>query len=267
MLAFNHLGRLGQLGNQMFQYAALKGIATKHGYEYMVPKHDIFVDALGNRLRTELFDPFDIDIKTGILNVPEDRYLQEPHFEYSKEFVKECPDDVSIFGFFQSEKYFKHISDEIRKDFTFKKQIRDECEDIIDALFNDPIALHIRRGDFLINSANHHNLSLEYYERALKEFHHTREVIIFTDDPDWADRQELFSDDRFIISQNNGAYHDMYLMSKCSDFIIANSTSSWWGAWLCDNPEKRVICPKTWFGPNNQDKNTKDLYPKRWKVL
>ena len=101
----------------------------------------------------------------------------------------------------------------------------------------------------------------------LKEFHHTREVIIFTDDPDWADRQELFSDDRFIISQNNGAYHDMYLMSKCSDFIIANSTFSWWGAWLCDNPEKRVICPKTWFGPNNQDKNTKDLYPKRWKVL
>jgi len=139
--------------------------------------------------------------------------------------------------------------------------------DSIDALFNDPIALHIRRGDFLINSANHHNLSLDNYEKALKQFHHTREVIIYTDDPDWAGAQELFSDDRFIISQNNGAYHDMYLMSKCSDFIIANSTFSWWGAWLCENPDKMVICPSVWFGPNNQDKNTKDLYPKGWKVL
>ena len=76
-IAFNHLGRLGQLGNQMFQYGALKGIATKHGYEYIIPKHDIFVDALGNKLRTELFDAFDFDAKVGILNVPEQNYLQE----------------------------------------------------------------------------------------------------------------------------------------------------------------------------------------------
>ena len=265
-IAFNHLGRLGQLGNQMFQYGALKGIATKHGYEYIIPKHDIFVDALGNKLRTELFDAFDFDVKVGILNVPEQKYLQEPHFEYSSKFVKECPDNISLLGFFQSEKYFKNVKKELKKDFTFKKQIRAECADIIDELFDDPIALHIRRGDFLINSANHHNLSMSYYENALKKFHHTRQVIIFTDDPDWAGAQDLFKQDRFVISQNNGAYHDMYLMSKCTDFIIANSTFSWWSAWLCENPDKVVVCPDKWFGVNNQDKYIKDLYPREWLV-
>ena len=64
-VAFNHLGRLGQLGNQMFQYAALKSISEKHGYEYMIPNHGIFVDALGNKLRTELFDAFDLKVKVG----------------------------------------------------------------------------------------------------------------------------------------------------------------------------------------------------------
>ena len=123
-------------------------------------------------------------MKVGILHVPEQNYLQEPHFEYSSKFVKECPDNISLLGFFQSEKYFKNVKKELKKDFTFKKQIRAECADIIDELFDDPIALHIRRGDFLINSANHHNLSMSYYENALKKFHHTRQVIIFTDDPD-----------------------------------------------------------------------------------
>jgi hypothetical protein len=107
---------------------------------------------------------------------------------------------------------------------------------------------------------------MSYYENALKKFHHTRQVIIFTDDPDWAGVQDLFKQDRFVISQNNGAYHDMYLMSKCTDFIIANSTFSWWSAWLCENPDKVVVCPDKWFGVNNQDKNIKDLYPREWLV-
>jgi len=265
MIAFNHIGRLGQLGNQMFQYAALKAIATKHGYEYMIPNHDIMVDSLGNKLRTELFDTFDLDVKVGIYNLDERDYYSEPHFEYSKKFVDTLPDKCSIIGFFQSEKYFKNIENEIRKDFAFKKQIRDECANIIDSIFSDPIALHIRRGDFLINSGNHHNLTLDYYDKALKKFDHTREVIIFTDDPDWAATQKLFSDDRFIISQNNDQYHDMYLMSKCTDFIIANSTFSWWGAWLANCG--RVIAPKKWFGPNNRDKNIKDLYPENWELI
>lgn len=264
-LAFNHLGRLGQLGNQMFQYSALKGIATKNGYEYMIPKHDVFVDAFGNKLRTELFDLFDINVNTGLFDVSKDRYLQEPHFEYSKEFVNNCPDNISIVGFFQSEKYFAHIKDEIKKDFIIKKHIRNECANIINNVFDNPIALHIRRCDFLMNSGNHYNLTLDYYEQALKKYDSNRQVIIFSDDSQWCKKQKLFDHERFIVSEDNGPYHDLYLMTQCNDFIIANSSFSWWGAWLANRG--KVIAPKRWFGPNNSHLETKDLYCKTWEIL
>ena len=90
------------------------------------------------------------------------------------------------------------------------------------------LCLHIRRGDYLINS-DHHNLSLKYYEKALEQFDDDRQVIIFSDDPEWCMEQELFSDDRFIVSEGNGPYHDLFMMTQCSDFIISNSTFSWWG--------------------------------------
>ena len=100
MLAFNHMGRMGQLGNQMFQYASLKGIAINRGFDYMIPIHpDTVVDSLGNRLRTEMFNPFDLNVKTGILTT--EQYIQEPHYEFSEQFFNECPDDVSLIGFFQ----------------------------------------------------------------------------------------------------------------------------------------------------------------------
>ena len=263
-IAFNHLGRLGQLGNQMFQYAALKGIAERHGYDFMIPNNkDVMVDSLGNKLRTEIFNPFDLNVKVGILQT--ENYLQEPHYEYSVDFVNNCPDNFSLWGFFQTEKYFKHIEDQIRKDFAFKKQIRDECREIIEEVFDNPIALHVRRGDFLINHANHHNLSMDYYAEALSKFDKKRQVVVFTDDPKWAFEQELFSDDRFIISNEVGPYHDLYLMTQCDDFIIANSTFSWWGAWLANRGT--VIAPQKWFGPNNIDKNMNDLYPLHWRII
>jgi hypothetical protein len=87
-----------------------------------------------------------------------------------------------------------------------------------------PIALHIRRGDFIINSANHNNLGLDYYESALNRFDDDRTVIIFSDDPEWCKEQKLFEDDRFLVSEGNDSYTDLCLMSLCTDFIIANST-------------------------------------------
>ena len=263
MIGFNHLGNLGQLGNQMFQYAALKGIAGKHGYQYCIPKNGVVTDALGNKLRTELFDVFNLNV--NIQKIETDQYLQEPSFNYSENFFNSCPDNVSLWGFFQSEKYFKHIEKEIRKDFTFKMEIVEDCKNIIKDIFDDPIALHIRRGDFLINSGNHYNQSLEYYENALSKFDSDRQVVIFSDDPKWCMLQDLFSSDRFIVSESAGPYHDLYLMTQCSDFIIANSTFSWWGAWLANRGN--VIAPKKWFGPNNSHLDTKDLYPDDWKIL
>ena len=112
-------------------------------------------------------------------------------------------------------------------------------------MLDNPVALHIRRGDYIINHANHHNLSMEYYAEALKEFP-DRQVIIFSDDPNWCHVQDIFEGDRFLVAEGNGPYHDLYLMSQCNDFIIANSTFSWWGAWLAD--KGTVIAPNKWFG-------------------
>ena len=265
MIGFNYLGQLGQLGNQMFQYAATLGVADKTGVEPCIPQHDkVVVDNLGNKLRIELFDAFKIK-PARVGYIVTDRNYQETDFTFEEEIFNIDPDkDTCLIGFFQTEKYFKHIEDRIRDEFVFKDEIIDDCSNILE-MFDNPIALHIRRGDYLINSGNHHNLSDEYYREALKEFDDNRQVIIFTDDPQWVMENPLFGDDRFIVSEDTGPYHDLYLMSKCSDFIIANSTFSWWGAWLANTG--KVIAPKTWFGPNNAHKSTKDLYPKHWKVI
>ena len=90
-------------------------------------------------------------------------------------------------------------------------------------------------------------------------------MIIFTDDPKYALENELFSDDRFIVSEGNSSYHDLFMMTQCEDFIISNSTFSWWGAWLADKGE--VVAPKKWFGPNNSHKSTEDLYPEHWTII
>ena len=177
-----------------------------------------------------------------------------------------CPDNVSLVGYFQSEKYFKHIEDDIRKLFAPKKEAKEAYEEVKE-LFDDPVALHIRRGDFLRNSVHHHNLSMQYYETALRAFGQERQIIIFSDDTDWCKQQPLFEGDRFLVCEAGGPYTDLYLMSKCSDFIIANSTFSWWGAWLSDNEDKLVIYPDIWFGPNNIDKSTADLFPPKWRMI
>jgi len=266
-VGFNYLGKLGQLGNQMFQYAATLGIARYTGVTFTIPDHnEVVVDSLGNRLRIELFDCFDIKPdNTGILKT--DYVLSEKGFEFDPTILHSSREtDYTLYGFFQTERYFKHCARELREEqFVFKKKIVDECKEIVESCFNDPIALHIRRGDFLINSGNHYNQSLEYYEEALKKFDADRQVVIFSDDPDWCMEQELFSGDRFIVSSGNGPYHDLYMMTQCNDFIIANSTYSWWGAWLANRGT--VIAPSKWFGPSNKHLITKDLYPSSWEVL
>ena len=268
MIGLNYLGKMGQLGNQMFQYAALKGIAAKHNYKTIIPSHnDVIVDALGNKLRIDLFDAFDIPCyPMDVGYIPHERNLQEPHYHFSQELLDNCPDNVSLVGYFQSEKYFKHIEDDIRKLFGPKSDAL-SCWASTQHLFDDPVALHIRRGDFLRNSVDHHNLSMKYYETALRAFGKERQIIIFSDDTDWCKAQPLFDGDRFLVCEGGGPYTDLYMMSRCSDFIISNSTFAWWGAWLSDNEDKLVIYPDRWFGPNNIDKSTADLFPPKWRMI
>jgi len=266
MIGFNHLGRLGRLGNQMFQYAALRGIADKQGVNYCLPLYQQAVnDGTGVMLRTELFDCFTMETVTQlhIQNIDSDRpILSEGSFHFNEEMFSNSFDWVSLWGFFQSEKYFKHVEQIIRKDFTFKDEIREPCEEMMENIDDKVVGLHIRRKDYLTNP-NHIFVGMEYYEKALSKFSDDTEVIVFSDDPEWCLQQPLFSDDRFMVSENDNGYVDMCLMSMCSDFIIANSSFSWWAAWLAN--KGTVIAPKKWFP--NDDKNTKDLYPETWEVI
>jgi hypothetical protein len=151
----------------------------------------------------------------------------------------------------------------------------------------EPIMLHVRRGDpnlvdprgfkwAYVNCSDQHPVQpVEYYEKALAEFDDNQPVIVFSDSPEWVKEQEFFSGDRFFVSKPTDKYADgsytpyadLCLMSLCSHAIIANSSMSWWGAWLIQNPTKKVIAPRMWFGPAYADKNTKDLYVEDWIVL
>ena len=262
MIGFNALGKLGRLGNQMFQFASLKGIARNRGYNFCFPPSN-------NRHEYQdhqLLIPFKL-ISTNELNI---QYIDtnrpivvENGFGFDKNLFETCPDWVSIQGFFQTEKYFKHIKDELKKDFQFKDDIRIPCEEMISSLDN-PVALHIRRTDYITNP-NHTCLGLDYYEKALKEFNN-QPILIFSDDPKWCQEQELFESDRFMISDNDDAYLDLCLMTMCKGHIIANSSFSWWGAWLADT--NKVVAPKGWFeGSDNSHLDTTDIYCTDWIVL
>ena len=264
-VAFNHLGKLGQLGNQMFQYAATKGVASKLDVPFMIPNHrEVFDDGIGNRYTILLFNAFKLTSASLLGTLRTENYVQENGFTFNKDLFKiDKTENCSLYGFFQTEKYFKHIEKQIRKDFTFKDEIKNECDDLIKQ-FTNPIALHIRRGDFVWNNKNHPPLSLDYYKSALDLFDSDREVIIFSDDTEWSKEQELFANDRFAVAEGGDQFYDLCLMSMCDDFIIANSTFSWWGAWLANRG--KVIAPKEWFG-ETLGHDTKDLYCKGWTVL
>ena len=263
MLAFNHLGRLGRLGNQMFQYASLSGIAARRGYDFGIPLSK-FEDEWRSHQLFKVFELTNLP-KQNIkyLDVGNAPVVQERFFDFDEALLNQCPNDVSLWGFFQSEKYFKHIENNIREDFTFREHILEPCREIVEN-FDNPVSLHVRRTDYLTNSANHNNLDIDYYEKALEHFEN-RQIIVFSDDPDWCKKQKLFSDDRFLISESGDNTIDLCLMTFCSGHIIANSSFSWWGAWLANS--EKVIAPSKWFGPNNADKETKDLYCDNWTVI
>ena len=283
MLAFNHLGSLGRLGNQMFEYAALRGIAANRGFDWVIPPPDH--KGIENYSLHDCFKLSEDRIE-GIVDPIQ--YVQEPHFHFDSKIFNECPDNVSLYGFFQSERYFKHIADEIREDYTFHDEYLEPCQAIIDEYKDqEPIMLHVRRGDpnltdprgfkwaYTQCSSQHPPQTVDYYERALAEFDDNQPVFVFSDSVDWVKEQEFFSGDRFLISEPVDKYADgsftpyaaLCLMSLCSHAIIANSSMSWWGAWLQANANKKVIAPKNWFGPAYADKDTTDLYCPDWIIL
>ena len=279
MIGYNTLGCNGRLGNQMFQYAALRGIATKRGFDWVIPPEDY--DHTANY---GLFETFEMSsVKKENIGFIEGQVVAENGYEFSEEFFNECPDNISLDGFFQTEKYFDHVSDQIRKDFIFKQDYLKPCQEYINSLDSVPIFLHVRRTDAVGKEGYHPIAPLSYYQEALKRFDNDTPCFVFTDDLEWCKSQEYFQQDRFMFNENVQKYDyksmdgsgrmqntllpqvDLCLMSLCSGAIIVNSSFSWWGAWLQNNG--KVIAPDPWFGPNASHLDTSDVRPDRWEII
>jgi len=284
MLAFNELGNNGRLGNQMFQYAALRGIAANRGFEWCIPPYTTTrIDnySLANCFKLDSVSPRN----QFILDRGNAPMVVERQFHFDQELFNLCPNDVSIHGFFQSSKWFNNIEQQIRDDFTFHDDLVTPVKGFLDEL-KDPIFLHVRRGDpnlvdsrgfewsYTKCSDQHPPQPLEYYEEALKLFPEDQEVVVVSDSPEWVMEQDLFKPDRFYVSTpeekySDGSYTpyvDLCIMANCKGGIIANSSLSWWGAWL-QNGIGKIVAPKMWFGPVYADKDTSDLYCEGWEVL
>jgi hypothetical protein len=248
MISFNNIGNMGRLGNQMFQYSALRGISEHKRYLYSFPPN------------TELSKCFKISQSNPNQNT---HIVKVNKFEFDQDFFNNCPDDVDLIGYFQTEKYFKHIENKIRQDFTFYDRISNICKTYINQIFpTGVISLHIRRSDYL-KDKNFIVLDMEYYKKALEILNKDVPVLVFSDDVDWC--KNYFTDNRFTVSMTNNPHMDLCLMSMCDYHIIANSSFSWWGSWLAKS--KKTIAPKDWFCGDFGNWNTEDLYLQKWITI
>ena len=275
-ISYNRLGSNGRLGNQMFQYAAVRGIAANRGFEWMIPRPDNYGDS--NYGLFDCFEMSSIEEKNfGHLNA---QSIATGQFHFSKEFFDGCPDNVNLHDYFTTEKYFANVKDVIKKDFTFKKEILEPCKEIVDELEN-PIFMHVRRGDYVVNPSAHPMCPISYYEKALEVFDENSPVLVFSDSIEWCKEQDFFQGDRFMLSEYDEKYSqtadtllgkqntlipyfDLCMMTLCNGGIIANSTMSWWGAWLMENKTQPIVAPKPWFGTHYNDYNMNDLLPDGW---
>ena len=257
MISFNLLGQMGRLGNQMFQYAALYGVARRNGYGFCIP-------APSEGLQISLTFPA-VRARPTDAN-PYAPQISERHFHFDEDIAAACPDGVDLVGYFQSERYFDDARDQIRAEFAFEDQVVAASRRIMESLGGEAISLHVRRTDYVTLSDIHPPCGLDYYQRALERLPQEAPVVVFSDDLDWCREQDLFQGDRFGLSEGRSAAEDMCLMSMCRRHVIANSSFSWWGAWLNPDPDKQVIAPAQWFGTTGytSSHDTRDLVPEAW---
>ena len=276
----------GGLGNQMFQFAIGFAIAKKNDVRLSLDLNYINRRQLFNGF--ELEKVFNIYSKVSFLNkalsfqsinfkeilnkIDVTFYnFKEPHFHYTSKILN-IPKHSFLDGYWQSELYFKHYSKEIKKIFNFSDKL-DEQNELISNDINqsNSISIHIRRGDFLLKRNDNHYINLkEYYLKAINEsskFFKNPKYFIFTDDPSWVTDNFVLDHSYFIVAVNQGAksFYDMHLMSLCKSNIIANSSFSWWGAWLNNNKDKIIYAPKDWF--KDKSISTDDLIPNSWNII
>lgn len=263
MIGMNNLGINGRIGNQMFQYASLMGIAYNRSFDWCIPKENQDLSKCFLMKNLQQF---------GNINGQE-LHLHESH-EFCEDLMFECPDGVSLHGYFQSEKYFKHVEGAVRGDFQFNEDILTAVvKDYSHEFLENAVSLVVRRYedgfDYPGCEDNHRNLPMRYYESSIEMLGEDRKYIICSNNIDWCKEQKLFQKSNFIFNDKipdgvNKSFYDLCLISRCKDYIIANSTFSWWGAWLGKRPNKKVISPVRWYGDNLSHINSEDLFPIEW---
>jgi len=202
------------------------------------------------------------NVSNNTIQIVRNPILQERMHEFDRQLFNDCSDNVDLFGYYQSPKYFEHIKDEIKNDFKFSNEVESICSEVFDNLDDEKVvSVHIRRTDYTINP-NHPVQPMSYYEKALELFDKNVQIFVFSDDPIWCKEQELFADDNIMLSEGNDADVDLCLMSKCDYHIIANSSFSWWGAWLGDS--EKVVAPSNWFADSCAGKSVKDMEFSDW---
>lgn len=284
---------MGGLGNQMFQYAAGRSLAVRHGTVLKLDRSYLQGDQKGSTKRQYLLDkmmisaeialPSEIPLIDGrasfadlvrnrcqqLLKRQCSTVLSELGNRISSDFFR-TPDYTYLMGYWQSPRYFEDIADIIRADFMCSTALQGKDEAIASVIKDvDSVSLHIRRGDYLLQTA-HGVCSLGYYEKCVDTIAGILQCphfFIFSDDAEWV-RQHLFIPFPHTLVDHNpagAAAEDLRLMSLCKHNIIANSSFSWWGAWLNSNSGKRVFAPARWFA--DERLVPEDLIPPEWEKV
>lgn len=284
----------GGLGNQMFQYAAAKALAKR------LDTH-LFFDLYNLTKKTKMtarsyeLDIFNIDVSCkstikGKILIKGRPFIQKHRVAFQhlgfltdtyallyEPVFRSIKGNITMSGYFQSERYFENIRAEIQNDFEFKVQLDDKNKDIANQIINtQSVAIHIRRGDYITDKNANQNFAVcdaEYYRNAIsyiKEKIPQPSFYIFSEDMEWAKNNIDFGDyPSSYINWNKGkdSYRDMQLMSLCRHNVIANSSFSWWAAWLNKNVDKIVVAPSIWFKDEDKNKLLDDFYPSRWTKI
>ncbi|MCX6985034.1 MAG: alpha-1,2-fucosyltransferase [Lentisphaerae bacterium] len=281
----------GGLGNQMFQYAAARAVAHRNGVALKLDVSAYAEDpkrsyALGYLNVPQVFaSPEDIAQFTGLTKKIGARLFRvfpslrpkcrssvvlERHFHFDPAILR-LHGNVLMSGNWQSEKYFQDIRSIIQKEFAVMTDLTPETSELAGFIGNtDSVSVHVRRGDYVSDpdtARTHGTCPPVYYLSAIDKL--TQRVsqphfVIFSDDLSWAKENLKIEYPTTYVSQNgpDKGHEDLRLMMLCRHHIIANSSFSWWAAWLSEHPEKIIIAPQKWF--NDPSTNTSDLIPAEW---
>jgi hypothetical protein len=240
----------GRLGNQLFQYAVSRSLSLTHNC-------DFYFD-FKSMLPTE---PLEL-IYFQNLKIKEANFNFNLPIIKDDFFYKKLSDNVFLDGYWQSEKYFNEHREVILSDLSIGIDILTYLKNKYPVINDNTVSMHIRRGDYLKNQKKFPIQPMTYYENCYDTLNDSNiNILIFSDDISWCRENIKFKNCFFIENEKN--ITDLYLMSLCKNNIIANSSFSWWGAWLNKHKDKTVFAPKLWFGPKLL-LNTEDIVPETW---